>query len=131
MFSGRTGQFRYGHPSSTGQYAAHADSEFSHVKSMSRFTLHGFRCVRIIYFMLCAAHLVTAQDNLGLPNFGTSETHQYDTIDLSTLNVILRLPVRDKSAHYPMSYGWTGNNNPYTFTNRQGTKTVGGGMLRL
>src|SRR4051812_19452404 len=79
-------------------------------------------------FALVTSSTLFAQNDLGLPNFGTSESHQYETINLQNLNIVVHIPVRNKSAHYPMSYSITANNNLYKFTNRQGTVEIRGGF---
>lgn len=50
-----------------------------------------------------------AQVNPGTPNFGASDSHEYDTVDLQNLNVVLTVPVMSKSGAIPFSYGLNAN----------------------
>lgn len=44
--------------------------------------------------LLVAARIAAAQNDLGVPNFSTLESHQYDSINLQNLNVTLNIPIR-------------------------------------
>ena len=72
----------------------------------------------LLRFTVCSVLMhvglpLSAQNNLGTPNFSTIEPHQYDSINLQNLNISINIPVRSKSAGMPISYSLSSNNSLY------------------
>jgi RHS repeat-associated protein len=68
-------------------------------------------CVTILSLWLATVSL--AQDNAGSIPFSTVAKDQYDTINLSNLNILLDVPVRQKTGAIPFNYKLTGSFQVY------------------
>jgi hypothetical protein len=81
---------------------------------MSRHSAKSLGSVFFLFVAILAAVLVTArpvasQVSPGTPLFVAYDSHQYDTINLQNLNIILNVPVISKSGAFPFTYSLQGD----------------------
>src|SRR5258708_24153331 len=70
-------------------------------------------CATIFSLWLVMAAPSLAQNNAGSVPFSTEVRDQYDTIDLSNLNILVNVPVRQKTGAIPFNYRVAGNFQVY------------------
>jgi RHS repeat-associated protein len=65
--------------------------------------------------IVCFAGLAAAQVNPGTPSFSAYDSHLVDTVNLQNLNVLLNLPVMNKSGAFPFSASLVGGDSYFSY----------------
>lgn len=68
-----------------------------------------------VMLTLSFATLVQGQVNPGTPSFGAYDRHQYDTVNLQNLNVMLSVPVMSKSGAFPFQASLVGGDSYFSY----------------
>lgn len=78
-----------------------------------------WRAVEAVGLLLLGCILLQAQNdpNAGVPTFATTVGGAYDTVDLATSGILLRIPLRTKAGKLPFSYSLVGNSHAYVWAN--------------
>jgi hypothetical protein len=86
--------------------------------SETRSALRSMSCLIGICLLVIAPQCSVGQVTPGVPPFSTPDAHQYDTINLADLSVVITVPVRSKAAE-PIPFSYSLQMDNYIFLDRK------------